>query len=231
MCATPGLGPHICSPAPRRCIRNAGACGQTPPPTLAFPRPRHRPQGPCAWTLSPWVGAPAQRGASSLSPHLVWVGALWGFRTVAWGPTTSLTPGLQATGTFVQHSTAHSLPPGRGAATHLVPGVSPWPGRSSGRLQDKGKGQPELASGVTPEVVRVPHSPGIRRSSTAGRRTEDTLENGAPWRALDTHLAGDALDSWGGRARREGEGRGERGRGSYHLFHIVFLKSETEKRN
>lgn len=39
------------------------------------PGPWHRPQGPCAWTLSPWVGAP------SLSPHLVWMGAPWGFRT------------------------------------------------------------------------------------------------------------------------------------------------------
>lgn len=131
------------------------------------PGPWHRPQGPCAWTLSPLVGAP------SLSPHLVWMGAPRGFRTAAWGPTASLTPGLQAAGTFVQHCTAHVSPSREGSATHLVPRVSPWPGRSSGGLQIKEKGQPGLASGVTPEVVRVPHSPGIRRSSTAGGRRKD----------------------------------------------------------
>lgn len=84
-----------------------------------------------------------------------------------------------------------SLPPGTGAATHLVPRVPPWPRRPSGRLEDREKGQPALASGVSPEGVGAPHSPGIRRSSTAGGRTEDTLGNGALQGALDTRLLPD----------------------------------------
>lgn len=80
-------------PGPRKVHRGTMEPPVRPHPHTS-PRPQHQPQDPRAGTLSP----PAQRGAPSLSLHLVWADALWGVRTAARGPPASLTPGASGRG-------------------------------------------------------------------------------------------------------------------------------------
>lgn len=98
---------RVAGPTPRQPVATASAWGHS------------------AWTLSR-TGAPAQHSRRAVSAQ---DGCL--------GSSASLTPGGQAQGHFSQ---APSPPQGgkhgQDAATHLIPGVAPQPGRSSGRLQD-----------------------------------------------------------------------------------------------
>lgn len=99
------------------------------------------------------------------------VAVWWVLRTAAWGPVVSLTPGA-----FLPCLLDTSLSPGHkqgwGTATHLVPGVAPWSGRSSGGLRDRYNSQPKTACREAPQAGGGLHSPGTRRCSTAGEGTE-----------------------------------------------------------
>lgn len=239
MWTTPGLGPCTCSPAHETVDLQGQSTRQCSPlcPGEVRPHPSHSAlatasatcpvgRGTCSRRLLP-VPTPSERGCS--------VGA----QDSGLGRTASPTPGPSGCRDIRLVLYPHFSPSRGPAATHLIPGVTPWPGRSSGGLQDRTEGS------VRGSILGVPRS---GRGPTLTWHSKEQHCGGTE-RTLDDRTqpepcwgrgggAADGLDSGGGHGgsgggqrRQRGRGMGGQGRGSYHLLHVVFLKSETEKRN
>lgn len=156
-----GLGPR-CVPVSRsQELTGHFQKGPVPPPQggvreLSDPHPSHQPQA-APWPQGHCAGfSPGGRGhllgeGCLCRPHTGPVaGAWWELRTLAWGAR----PQGQSS-----HASSTPLPgrkQGQGAATHLVPGVAPWSGRSPGGLQGRENSQPESDRPGRPRGGRAP---------------------------------------------------------------------------